>query len=228
MKYFIFSFFLLLHSYTFSQQNKGIVIGDSVILYEDVNSRKVIAINSNLDELDILDDTTFKINKSENDCLKFSWVNVKSKTGQIGWISSKDFYKIISPSKKESKVRYLKIKGIDYILLICRNYGLKDMNTDGLTDCEDLYPVVLQNSKNKSYALIQNNNFMFSEKKYLCLRDDNMIKETIANKIIVSDNVTLTIDATFQEGYGKYDIHLKKVNDTIIAHYGELIRRDKR
>jgi hypothetical protein len=228
MKYFIFSYFLLLNSYTFSQQNKGIVVGDSVILYENIDSRKVLVAFYNLEVFDILDDTTFKISKSENDCSKFSWVKVMSKSGQIGWVSSKDFYKISSLSKQESKVGYLKIDNVTYRLLICRNYGVRAMNVDGLTDCEDSNPIVLYNSKNDSYYLAQNDNFLFSEKMFLCLRDDNMMREKIVSKTSVINDVTLLIDTTFQEGYGKYEIHLKRVNEKIIAHYGELVRRDKR
>lgn len=189
--------------------NKGVLIGDNIVLYDDQLQplKNISYLNEKL--VDIIGKTDKQINLlNDNDiCNNFYFVEIKLDEVQ-GWVNGKYVYEF-----KDTEQDSLNISGANsYSFITTKNFGIGCMNDIGLTGCGEFYPIVMQDMRNASYSLIEFKNTIeigVNDFKYFCLRHDEGGTDLIKS-IGISDTITLDFERQMQTGKAKYKLIIFK------------------
>lgn len=77
-------------------------------------------------------------------CQSYPMVEVKTEDNRTGWIFGKYVFRILDQYENiPESSGAVQWKGVDYRLKACRNFGVGVSDEDGLTGCDEFYPVVL-------------------------------------------------------------------------------------
>jgi len=182
----------------------------------------------------ILDSTKekFKIGTEEVFCKEFPFVKVKSDEGISGWVSGQFVFKILEPHRSKAKDLINTISDFnfcnhEYQLLLGQNFGKGSFDEDGITGCEDFYPLILFDRNDKRYFLIENDGNPNSTRKYCVIIDDEGTFEYIKNIKVDADTMQLKIEGTYQEGSFSYKTKIFTNNEEFVGKSFDYIRKDE-
>ncbi len=196
---------------------KGIVISNNqVSLYETakINSKKIDNLISG-QVVSIIDSTktTFEIGLEDVFCKEFPFIKVKTETGQTGWVSGQFIFKIIeNPKRLKSKLILSKsdfsFNNRDFALYLGRNFGIASVDQEGLTGCEEFYPLIFFDKAKNQYFLVNNINNPNYKDKFCKLISDDSAEEKLVSIIDSVDKLTFKIKCAYIEGSGTYDMKI--------------------
>lgn len=233
MKKIIFSLYILISAHSFAQ--KAVIIGKEVWAYETPSFNKPIIKLNNSDIVDIINVTQQQYllkGSTDEQCEKYPWVQLKTQTSTV-YVFGKYVYRLLGNSDKEVvaclqkwNVYPISFGDKKYTLRIAKNYSIGASDDEGLTDCPEFYPLLLIESNYGSAKLIMTRNQHFSKFSSLSLTNDDGVQEHISKIKQNQKGYQISIDCTFQEGTGKYDVNITKQNDeTLIGKPSPLIRK---
>jgi hypothetical protein len=207
-----------------SDKFEGIVVNTQKVKfynYPDTLSKKAGLLKPG-DLVEIMDTTLekYSINSDEDNCSKFPFVKVKNKLGKTGWISGKYVFKIdrkYLPKYLNNNNLEFKFQNQMYTIHYGRNFGVGALSSEGITGCDDFYPIILYNKDTKLYQLIKNFKNPNSTYLYSILLDDNNTNEEIASVKTINDRIILSINCSYQEGGGFYEYSIKKTGNEFIG-----------
>jgi hypothetical protein len=182
----------------------------------------------------ILDSTKekFKIGTADVFCKEFPFVKVKSDEGISGWVSGQFVFKILEPNRIKAK-DLIKARtdfnffNHEYQLLLGQNFGKGSVDEDGITGCEDFYPLILFDRHDKRYYLIANDGNPNSTRKHCVIIDDEGTGERIKNIKVEADTMHLKIEGIYQEGSFSYKTKIFKNNEEFVGKSFDYIRKDE-
>jgi hypothetical protein len=168
--------------------------------------------------IEILDTTTSKysIGTYVDSCNTYPMIKVKTKSGKSGWLFGKYVFRIgnkYEPVYKINSDLEIKFQGEIYNIHYGKNYGFGSFSSEGLTGCEDFYPIILFNKNKQTYHIIKNIKSPVTIFPYSILNNDAAVGEEIIEVKSTSERIILSIKCTFQEGTGSYDYAIKKMGD---------------
>ncbi len=189
--------------------NKGVLIGDNIVLYDDQLQPIKNISYQNEKIVDIIGKTDKRINLlNDNDiCNNFYFVEIKLNEVQ-GWVNGKYVFEF-----KDTEQDSLNISGANsYSFITTKNFGIGSMNDIGLTGCGEFYPIVLHDMRNESYNLIEFKNTIeigVNEFKYFCLKNDEGGTDLIKS-ISIADTIILEFERQMQTAKAKYKLKVIK------------------
>lgn len=203
-----------------SDKSEGIVMNTQKVKfysYPDTLSKKEGMLKPG-DLVEIMDTTTekYSTDNSEDNCSMFPFIKIKNKSGKTGWILGKYIFRIGKKYEPKYLINYnveFKFQNQIYTIHYGKNYGFGSLSNEGITGCDDYYPIILFNKDKKTYHLIKNYKNPNSTYPYSILIDDNNTSEEIASVKTINDRIILSINCSYQEGGGFYEYSIKKTGD---------------
>jgi hypothetical protein len=168
--------------------------------------------------VEILDTTKVKysIGMAEDFCSLYPMIKVQNKSGKTGWLFGKYVFRIgekYEPKHMINSSEDIKFQNHTYNIHYGKNFGLGSFSSEGITGCEEFYPIILFNKERQTYHIIKNVKSPITIFPYTILNDDNVVGEEITKVKTTSDRIILSIKCTYQEGGGSYDYAIKKIGD---------------
>ena len=156
---------IILNSSYLNAQIKGIIIcNNNVNIHESANiNSKTIELLSSGELVTIIDSTKerFNIGIEEVFCKDFPFIKIKNNKGNLGWVSGQFVFKII---EKQNNIPQglitinsnFSLNSHKFSLFLGRNFGIGSTDEDGLTGCEEFYPLILYDEEESKYSIIKN------------------------------------------------------------------------
>jgi hypothetical protein len=217
-RYLFIIVFILANLNCFSSYPLGIIINnDSTIIYDTTNIRsKIIGYLQAGETVDILDTTInrFEIGTwTDSLCNLFPFVKIQNNNGKLGWVSGQFIYKIIENPKEYTKslirtTTNFSLNKHQYSLSLGENYGIGASNEQGLTGCEENYPILIFDKSSGKYFLIENLENPNSKNKFCCLIYNEGIVEELKKIEVSGDTIIFKIGCAYQMGICTYDTNV--------------------
>jgi hypothetical protein len=168
--------------------------------------------------VEILDTTSYKysIGTYVDSCNMYPMIKVSTKLGKSGWLFGKYVFRIGSKYEPKYKINSdleIKFQGETYSIHYGKNYGIGSFSSEGLTGCEDFYPIILFNKNKQTYYIIKNIKNPITIFPYSILNNDAAVGQEITEAKSTSERIILSVKCTYQEGTGSYDYAIKKIGD---------------
>ncbi len=210
----LFLFICLVAFQSFGNNNPGIVFcTNRIIIHESPNLKSISLGYLNAGEtVSIIDSTRdrFPIGTDELFCKDFPFIKIKSNGGIVGWVSGQFIFRIFDKSDRKSKELMkinpeFKLNNKKFEIRISKNFGIGSVDKEGITGCEDFYPIILVDICENRYFLVENLENPNSKMKFCLLLDDEGTGERIVKMKDNSDTTILKIEGNYQEGTFKYE-----------------------
>ena len=214
MRTWIILFICLIASVSFGDNHPGIVFcTNRITIHEGPNLKsKSLGYLKAGETVSMIDSTTerFPIGTDDLFCKEFPFIKIKSNDGIVGWVSGqfivRIFDKFDSKSKELMKISSeFKLNNKLYEIHIGKNFGIGSVDTEGITGCEDFYPLILFDVYDNKYYLVENLVNPNSKMKFCLLLDDEGTGERIVKIKTNSDTTIFKIEGNYQEGTFKYE-----------------------
>ena len=187
--------------------NKGVLIGDTILLYND-NLQPIKNISSfNEKIVNIIGKSDKRINllNDNEECNEYYFVKIS--IGDIeGWTNGKYIFEF----KQSDLDTIINLASNSYSLITTKDFGIGVTNDIGLSGCGEFYPVVWYEKKKDTYNLISFENTIDVGRygfKYFCLRNDEGGMDQIKS-INISDTITINFERPMQIAQATYKLKI--------------------
>lgn len=198
-------------------ESPGIVFGQGVRVRRDsmLNS-PVIAQVSTGALVQILRVSTNKFlppGQLDTLCQSYPMVEVRTEDNRTGWIFGQYVFRILDQYENipetSSTVQW---KGVHYRIKACRNFGMGVSDEDGLTGCDEFYPVVLieQQSARAYPVSLHDADKGSGDFRFWNLGADVNGVELVENISVRDDRLIVGIKAYMMEGCRHYSVEVRQ------------------
>lgn len=140
-------------------KGRAIVLGSKIRLLDDnfKEIRDITFLNEHFVEVKEVSEQFYNSDQTDNYCQKFKYVKIK-KDELEGYVDGRNLYEPI----KHIQNRFVKINDNVISFIKTRNFGVEELNKDGVSVCEVNTPVIFSD-KNANYEgllkMVEKNNF---------------------------------------------------------------------
>jgi hypothetical protein len=145
-------------------------------------------------------------------CEKYPMIKVKMASGVTGWVFGKYIYKILNEHELIPDFPPVAFENRMLKLKICRNFGMGASDSEGITGCDEFYPILLVDTKTGESFLVslskpQNRVPSFH---FWSLENDEGGMEKIRGGKIQNGTLVFDIFSEYMEGCGSYQVLISK------------------
>ena len=202
------------------KKTEGVIFGQGVRIRKEPSLASPelakVSTGEKLEILEVAPTLMMLPGQTDTQCYSFPMIRVRTASGQSGWIFGKYVYAFVENYKGIPAALGTFTCGTGtYRLQACRNYGVGAWaEPDGLTGCDELYPVVLiEVSSGRVYPVSfddPNKNYM--KLAYWNLENDEGGYEEIERIQAGADQISIWIKDELMDGCRRFRLDLRLVN----------------
>jgi hypothetical protein len=153
-------------------------------------------------------------------CYQNTWVRIQTEDDRAGWIFGKFVGRIEEKSNMIDGYSGFQVMLDDeiYNVLLAGNYTIGAfVEGEGLTGCEEFYPLVFMRNYYQDLELIRIDGHPNSDYPFARLISDEGAEEKITAAETQGDHVLFYVSATYQEGSGSYTLEVRREGGNLVG-----------